>query len=146
MFVVGAVRALELFDPPANTMVLADWTARLGQDLFYPPNVGGWPGGRSWLTTRSVLGRTRFVLALVEGTGVGRGKPLDARELARRHGANTERAGIIDFYTQLLLGRESSAAWRDRLLAGLDGYSMDEDDIARRIVALILASPEAQVV
>jgi uncharacterized protein (DUF1800 family) len=45
-FVVGAARALELFDPPASTLLLADWCARLGQDLFYPPNVGGWPGTR----------------------------------------------------------------------------------------------------
>ena len=44
-FVVGAVRAFELLDPPPSTLVLADWAARLGQDLFYPPNVGGWPGG-----------------------------------------------------------------------------------------------------
>src|SRR5262249_31290769 len=45
-FVVGGARALELFDPPSSTLVLAEWAGRLGQDLFYPPNVGGWPGGR----------------------------------------------------------------------------------------------------
>src|SRR5262249_9286993 len=44
---VGTVRALELFDPPPSTLALADWAARLGQDLFYPPNVGGWAGGRA---------------------------------------------------------------------------------------------------
>ena len=53
-FVVGPVRALELLDPPPSTLVLADWAARLGQDLFYPPNVGGWPGGRAWLSTRAL--------------------------------------------------------------------------------------------
>ena len=51
-FVLGAVRALEMFDPAPSTLVLADWCGRLGQDLFYPPNVGGWPGGRAWITTR----------------------------------------------------------------------------------------------
>ena len=59
-FVVGAVRALEMFDPPPSTLVLADWCGRLGQDLFYPPNVGGWPGGRTWITTRSALGRAEL--------------------------------------------------------------------------------------
>jgi uncharacterized protein (DUF1800 family) len=44
-FVVGPMRALEMLDPPPSTLVLADWASRLGQDLFYPPNVGGWPGG-----------------------------------------------------------------------------------------------------
>ena len=70
-FVVGAVRALECFDPPPSTLVLADWCGRLGQDLFYPPNVGGWPGGRTWITTRSIIGRANFAAALVEGR-VGR--------------------------------------------------------------------------
>ncbi|MFO0891285.1 MAG: DUF1800 family protein [Isosphaeraceae bacterium] len=54
-FAVGAARALELFDPPPSTLLLAEWTARMGQSLFYPPNVGGWPGGRSWLTGRAVV-------------------------------------------------------------------------------------------
>ncbi|HMF15114.1 MAG TPA: DUF1800 domain-containing protein, partial [Gemmataceae bacterium] len=39
-YVVGSARALELFDPPSSTLVLAEWCGRLGQDLFYPPNVG----------------------------------------------------------------------------------------------------------
>ena len=64
-YVLGAVRALEMLDPAPSTPVLADWCARLGQDLFYPPNVGGWPGGRNWITTRSALGRANFAAALV---------------------------------------------------------------------------------
>ena len=40
-FVVGTARALERFDPPPSNLVLSEWSARLGQDLFYPPNVGG---------------------------------------------------------------------------------------------------------
>src|SRR5581483_10915285 len=84
--VVGAARALELFDPPPSTLALADWAARLGQDLFYPPNVGGWPGGRAWITTRSAVGRANFAAALVGGPGVGRPGPFDAAALAGKHG------------------------------------------------------------
>jgi uncharacterized protein (DUF1800 family) len=40
-FVVGAARALEVFDPPPSTLLLADWAARLGQDLFRPMSVAG---------------------------------------------------------------------------------------------------------
>src|SRR5205807_6501945 len=114
-FIAGAVRALELFEVSTSTLVLGEWMTRLGQDLFYPPNVGGWPGGRSWLTTRSVLGRTRFASALVEGTSMGRPVPIDARGLARHHGARRGRDGTIDFFTQLLLGRTATPSWRERL-------------------------------
>ena len=50
-FVVGAAQAFNSTAGPPGTLVLADWMARMGQDLFYPPNVGGWPGGRAWLST-----------------------------------------------------------------------------------------------
>jgi uncharacterized protein (DUF1800 family) len=32
----------------------------MGQPLFAPPNVKGWPGGRSWLNTSTVLARHNF--------------------------------------------------------------------------------------
>ena len=31
----------------------------MGQTLFYPPNVAGWPGGRSWIDSSSLMFRMR---------------------------------------------------------------------------------------
>jgi uncharacterized protein (DUF1800 family) len=143
-YVIGAARALELFDPPSSTLVLGEWTGRLGQDLFYPPNVGGWPGGRSWLTTRALIGRANYAAALVEGIRVGRPQPMDAVALASRHGHGKDQGGIIDFYTRLLLGMEPNPAWRDRLTAAL-GARDPRPETVRKLVALILAMPEAQL-
>ncbi len=140
-YVVGAARALELFDPPSSTLVLAEWCGRLGQDLFYPPNVGGWPGGRSWLTTRALVGRANYAAALVEGVLVGRPGPMDAVALAKRHGEDDTTA----FYTRLLFGTEPTPEWRQRITAALDDKAKDEGERALRIVALILAMPEAQL-
>jgi hypothetical protein len=139
--VVGSARALELFDPPSSTLVLAEWAARLGQDLFYPPNVGGWPGGRSWLTTRALVGRANYAAALIEGERVGRPGPMDALKLAERH----DEADPVAFYTRLLLGAEPSPAWRDRLAAALGTKTDDEGATARRVAALVLALPESQL-
>jgi uncharacterized protein (DUF1800 family) len=144
-YVIGAARALELFDPPSSTLVLAEWTARLGQDLFYPPNVGGWPGGRNWLTTRSLIGRANYAAALVEGVSVGRPGPMDAVALAQRHGQAKDRDTIVGFYTKLLLGVEPTAAWRERLTAALGPGHEAKPEKSRKAVALILALPEAQL-
>jgi uncharacterized protein (DUF1800 family) len=86
-FTVGAARALELFQPPPSTLMLAEWCTRLGEDLFYPPNVGGWPGGRSWLTARSLIGRVNFVTALLGGTRIGLDHPVNVLALAQHHRA-----------------------------------------------------------
>jgi len=32
----------------------------LGQILFYPPNVAGWPGGKSWIDSSSLMFRLRL--------------------------------------------------------------------------------------
>ena len=39
----------------------------MGQQLFSPPNVKGWPGGQAWLNTSTVLARVNFAQALVMG-------------------------------------------------------------------------------
>ena len=65
-FVVGTIHALALCQPPASTLLLADWTARMGQELFNPPNVGGWLDGRTWLGSRSIIARANFAAALIE--------------------------------------------------------------------------------
>jgi uncharacterized protein (DUF1800 family) len=144
-FVVGAGQALEMFDPPPSTVALADWAARLGQDLFYPPNVFGWPGGRAWVTPRALVRRAGYAAALAEGTSVGRPQPLDALALARRHGRGRDLDDVIGFYLGLLLGTPLTPAWRERLLPALGPKPDADGETARRAVVLILSSPEAQL-
>jgi uncharacterized protein (DUF1800 family) len=145
-FVVGAVRALEMFDPPPSTVALADWMTLLGLDLFYPPNVFGWPGGRRWINTRSVLGRANCAAALVGGSSAGRPEPLDALGLARHHERARDLDNIVSFYGELILGAPPRAAIRDRLRKALGTKATMELDTVRRVVVLLLASPEAQLV
>jgi uncharacterized protein (DUF1800 family) len=127
-YVVGAVRVLEMLDPAPSVPVLADWCGRLGQDLFYPPNVGGWPGGRSWITTRSALGRANFAAALVGVDSAGLGTSLDPIALAARHGEGRNPS----FFARLLLGTDGPEV------------PLDAPGPAREALVRLLASPEAQ--
>ena len=108
-----------------STLLLADWTTRLGQELFEPPNVGGWPGGRAWLTARSLVGRANFAAALVEGRPVGLPAPLDAGSIAAEQGLGRSASEVREAASALLLGiasREREAprpTRRPRLLARL---------------------------
>ena len=64
---VGLVRSLRvpfdarLFDLPL-TKGLADTLTNLGHKPFYPPDVGGWPSGRAWLSNAST--DIRFAVAV----------------------------------------------------------------------------------
>jgi uncharacterized protein (DUF1800 family) len=56
---VGAVRQLNVDVPDAAPLAAA--AAQLGQVLFAPPNVRGWPGGESWINAGSLLARKQFL-------------------------------------------------------------------------------------
>jgi uncharacterized protein (DUF1800 family) len=74
-YVLGAVRAVyhryDEADPdyrPLSQQTLVKRVGSMGQPLFTPPNVKGWPGGRSWLNTSTLLERDNFAHALATGT------------------------------------------------------------------------------
>jgi uncharacterized protein (DUF1800 family) len=144
-FLVGVARALERFDPPPSSLLLGEWSARLGQDLFYPPNVGGWTGGRDWLTTQSIIGRANYAAALVEGQLSARLVSLDGLALAQRHGRGRDLEDVLTFCTELLTGLPPDPAWRKRLLAALGPKATLEPDTVRAGIALVVSSPEVQM-
>lgn len=66
---VGTVRLFNLpIDEPTQ---LIRYGRRLGQDLFDPPNVKGWPGGTRWITTSTLLDRTQLLHRVIRGHELG---------------------------------------------------------------------------
>jgi len=144
-FVIGSLQALEQHQSPPSTLVLAEWAGRLGQDLFYPPNVFGWPGGRDWVTTRSIVGRTNFAFALVDGLLGGRSTRLDAFALLQRNSSGGDADEVVRFFSELILGT-SPPEWLSRQIGeSLGSRPIAEPATLRRIVALLLAAPESQL-
>ena len=109
---------------------MADWSARMGQDVFDPPNVGGWPGGRKWAHARGLIARSNYAAALVTGPNSGRSEPYDAATGAKRHGFD-----VLTFHHRLLFGTDQSAEMTSRV-GGLE---------PSKLVTALLSSPEAQL-
>ncbi len=61
-FVVGTYKALGL---PQFDVTILRQLKQMGQMLFYPPNVAGWPGGANWLTSDMMIARQNFLEASV---------------------------------------------------------------------------------
>jgi len=61
-FTIGTYKALgaQQVDERAQRALL-----QMGQVLFYPPNVAGWPGGANWLTSQTVIARENFLASIV---------------------------------------------------------------------------------
>jgi uncharacterized protein (DUF1800 family) len=108
-FLIGRLQALECWHQTPSTLVLAEWVARMGQDLFYPPNVGGWQGGRAWLSTRTTIARTNCMAALVGGSLNTPARPLDLDALAEKHCGNRDALEKTTLLSRLLYGRDVSS-------------------------------------
>src|SRR5262249_60004953 len=106
--------------------------------------VGGWPGGRDWLTTQAISARANYAVALVEGRLSARPVPLDGIALAKSHDRGSDLEDVLTFCLELLTGT-ADAAWSKRLLAALGPKAVLEPDTVRAGIALVVASPEVQM-
>ena len=61
---VHVARAL---DAPQLSRGIAQSGAGMGQALFDPPEVGGWPANASWVSSNNVLTRVNFVVTTLAG-------------------------------------------------------------------------------
>jgi hypothetical protein len=76
--VVGTLHTLEL--TPAAALPFAIATAGMGENLFAPPNVKGWPGGERWIDTSTLLARKQFLARLARPAAMRAGDTPDGPE------------------------------------------------------------------
>lgn len=120
--VVGAVRALY---GKAPLRLLARFVGRLGQDLFYPPNVKGWEGGTAWLNTSTAVERLNLMKALVAGVGNFPSPLLNPKEVVDRYGIRTGEEIVRHF-----LGRFSMLEVSPSVFEKLVEYAKERSDPA----------------
>jgi uncharacterized protein (DUF1800 family) len=60
--VVGAYRSLGAESDAVDYMTYSN---AMGQMPFFPPNVAGWKGGRTWIQTQAYINRISFAYSLV---------------------------------------------------------------------------------
>lgn len=136
---VGLLRALEA---TTDMSALAGTLDHLGQAVFFPPNVKGWDGGRTWINSTTLLSRTNLVRDWMLG---GRARfRVSLSEQSRRDGA-ADPAASVDRLLRLLVAVELPQATRQSLVVLLTSSEGDEDERLARTVVAIAALPEFQL-
>lgn len=82
-FLVGLNR--QFYINYQNPDVLMQFQRTLGQVLFRPPNVAGWPGGRSWIDSSSLMYRMKIPSTILNAGVIdftGKATPEDEAYLA----------------------------------------------------------------
>ena len=153
-YTVGGARQFGLQVPALG---LAGLSQQIGQVPFLPPNVAGWPGGPSWMSSGAFLARANGVAYLLFGapgganqagkyTGLDAGQYVDSNQIATAGDlvdhllallvdgrvANSTRSTLVDFASG---GRDESTS-----LASLPAAQRELH--VRGTAYLIMAGPE----
>jgi uncharacterized protein (DUF1800 family) len=161
--VVGTVRTLKVKAEPA---ALAAALRGMGQELFEPPNVKGWEGGRAWINTNTLFARDNFAALLVaQGTGTAGaapGRPALGGRLAKDfdptalfEGKKLDTpAAVVDHVARALLSVPLTEAKRKELIAFLgdlpsSGRRVDQKQRVNArlagLLVLVMSLPEYQM-
>jgi hypothetical protein len=100
-----------------STTQLAQDLAGLGQNLYHPPTVKGWTGGRHWINTASLAGRYNLAAALFQGSGAY-GDAMNPGKVAQEHQRSTVRSAT-QFLLDLFVQNDLPITVQDGFLEGL---------------------------
>ena len=155
---VGAFRGLEL-ELGEQARGIQGAVEPMGQIPFEPPNVAGWTGGATWLSSGSFFARVNFIDALL----FGRPGPTDRRQRGRdRAGPLTgmripmlEAAGTPEETVDRALAARGVATGSGRRIVPAESrdamveYVASTSSVEERAKAaayLVLGSPEFQTI
>lgn len=114
---------------------VAQLLANLGQDVFAPPSVKGWEGGRLWINSSTILLRTNFATELATGDSLGTLRP--------------DVASLVNQPLDQAVIRLERLAGTDAIHAELQGFSQQTGGEAiqrlRATLQLLMSLPEYQL-
>ncbi|MBM2831358.1 MAG: hypothetical protein HW414_410 [Dehalococcoidia bacterium] len=136
--VVGMVRSLGIETDASGLPVLM---TRMGQTLFDPPNVAGWPGS-AWINSSTLLERINFANRVATDR-----KSFNPQADLAKVGGTSPRE-IVDYFIDLLLDRNTTPSERQVLYDRARDFlnTGNADAAARAVVYLVLSSPDYQLV
>jgi uncharacterized protein (DUF1800 family) len=161
-WLVSSVRLLEREMPPP--IVAGQICKSMGQDLLVPPNVKGWDGGLSWITTNNLLTRYNQAALLVmaenkmtpEGQGINRAISERAARAARfmhvvdvdrvvSESDRTDKVRLVAALEKRFLQSKLTDKQRSVLQEFLDSRGILNENDVRHAIRLVMSTPEYQL-
>ncbi len=128
---LGAVRQLK---GNPNLQSVARLSAELGQDLFEPPTVKGWDGGRLWISSTTLIQRANFATAL-----------LKSNQLGTVSFAALRTENEVTDLVELLLARDIGPEAIAELRQFLKNQTGDSETRLRSLAQFVMQMPEYQL-
>jgi hypothetical protein len=123
----------------------------MGQELFNPPNVKGWDGGRGWISTSTLLERYNVASRMVTARNDPTRTSIDPTHLLK--GAPQDVNGLVDHLLSVLVDGDVPAGVRTELVQYMrSGPGATEqvttaavDEKVRGLLHLVMSLPVYQM-
>ncbi len=136
---MGVIRGLQM---TTDMQGLAGDLEKLGHALFYPPNVKGWDGGRSWINSSTLLGRANMIQRIMQSENT-RFAGGNLEELFERLSIN-EPEQRVNWLLDQLVAVPVADSVREQLI-DVARKSDTADSTMKEVVCLIGTLPEIQL-
>ncbi len=150
--VVGAVRTLGV--PAGDLRQLNDAMDRMGQNLFFPPSVKGWDGGRAWISTATLFVRQNTLASLISGRQPNRAQaqgiggdydPRSVLPMLIDPDKPTDPREIVSALLELALGRRDPRVVEALASTPMVQKAPTDRSTLAGLMTLITAMPEYQL-
>ena len=133
---IGLMRCLGARNNMNN---LANQLENLGERPFFPPNVKGWEGGRNWINSQTLLGRSNVIRSILQS---GETKYADGgfENFVSKHLAG-DAATTVEKLSTLLLAVEPPESAKEELI-DLVANSANPAQGAKRAIEAMSLLPE----
>jgi uncharacterized protein (DUF1800 family) len=165
------VQTSKLLEAPLPSPIVAQNAMRqMGQILFAPPNVKGWDGGKTWISTSTLLFRYNFANYLINGDAIPPGAlaasgrragpgfmrpgqlaeqirrdPIDIGKLVRAELRDKPRE-LVELLGSRLFQNRPSQKETDAFVEYLESRKPDTSDRTMRgLVHLMMSTPQFQL-
>jgi len=138
-----AVSWIRALDVRLSTQQLNTDLASIGQGLFFPPNVKGWPGGRTWLNSATIVGRAN-VLSRIAREAAQRSGAGNLASLAGRQGWESHDE-VVSGFASLLLAKPLDEADRRQARQRLESGPADRSQRIADMLQVFALLPEVNL-
>lgn len=138
-FAIGFLRSLE---GSTDCYQLGDAMQTLGQGLYFPPSVKGWDGGRTWINSSTLLGRSNLIRQIIDHGKTRFGK-TSLSEYLRQHDVKDAKS-LAQWIEPLMFAVPIPKLAKMRV-AQLDDAGGDIDQRMKDAVHILCSLPEYQL-
>ena len=150
-----AVQAVRSLNTPVRNITRVNQACGLmGQELFYPPSVKGWEGGRKWINTSTLFIRNNLLVYLMTGRDpeakAWEGSPggWDASPLVahlRGLTGRDEASDIVTYLARFTLGDAPTDGRTEEWVAFAKSRDRVDNETLMHLLSLMTACPEYQL-